>query len=1285
MKLRLVYLLGAALCLLALPRMMAQQPIVSVSITAIQVGAGPWLTDPNEQSGPFGTPLQIEAAGVGTSMDSSFTYSFYVNGTHIGTTTGAVHPPLRPVITWTPPQPGSYFLTVTINDGNNNATSLPVRYFATGTVINSPVNSTLVPQGSSVVLKADATVTAGFIKQIQFYDNGVPIGQPDTTLPYSLIYTPSGNAGTSRSITARAIDNTGAEQTESTPILLQIVQAITPRPTSAISSPLNGSAVPVTIATEDVITVTVDAASTTGRVSKVELYIDGELFGTDNTYPYTFDWKPKVVGAYNLVALTYDDKNNVIASSAGATGSNTPEPTRVRVAAPPTVTIIYPGNGGTIFEGITAQLKAAASDSNSVEGGIPVTITSVQFFDSGTFVGSATTSADGSTYTVSFKPTRRVDKDGVPIPSSFTAVATNSAGLSQSSKPVSVTVMQGGSPPPPPPDGIPPVVTLTQPYSGQTVTVNTPVTFTATASDADGTITSVQFVVNDAVLSTDQVYPYSATWTPTALGNYSITAVAADSKANSVATTPIVVTVVDPSVSGPTVSIASPLAGAPLTAGNPTTIRANATDDTAIASVQFYINGKPFGTADTSYPYTADWVPASPGTYTLVARAVDEVGNQTASSPVVVTVTNGAAPIITLDSPRGPTVVSAGVPVSLAATAGDLDGTVTTVRFLANGIVVGTVTTPPYTGSFRPTVAGYYSLQAEAVDNAGNTTTSSAVALSVLANQAPVPTVTAPVNGATVRLGVVTTLVATASDSDGIVAGVEFFVNGVSVGSATQPPYKVQWTPTAEGVYRITVTASDNAGAVATSAPLLVTASLTAADTVAVGTYQGGGEAGKFAFVAATGSVANFIGYSSLPAQPKTYFYSSVPMDIAGGFQLDDAGRPVLSGRLNDTGVSGTLDNGRVMFIGTDTSFFPSGHPVSAGYYAGRFTGRDASSVAAIVGEDGSVTIRFADGAFQDAGGGTPGMIDSTGAFSFSTMRGNRVSGRINSATGVFTGNLSGANGGDFTASSSSLRPASTTKIQGMAREVASDIPLAGRVYDQVLLEGTSASIAADPGQITRISYTDLSQDIVQVEFSGAGRLSISLENATGPVTNTAYNQSDVRYMKGHAGLVITGADETTNVSVFTVGTITAANPALFKSGVTYDGTADIAYLAIMSTNGRFGGVRTANANYVASSGFAGICAPGVQFDGPVFVGDITASGAASPMLVLGSGNDVRITGGDLWQANGKPVQVNGIDQLRFVDGTTSHGVLLSAQWDRSRLEQNGIDVTAQIVVNPDH
>ncbi|HRE80904.1 MAG TPA: hypothetical protein PLN52_07635, partial [Opitutaceae bacterium] len=77
--------------------------------------------------------------------------------------------------------------------------------------------------------------------------------------------------------------------------------------------------------------------------------------------------------------------------------------------------------------------------------------------------------------------------------------------------------------------------------------------------------------------------------------------------------------------------------------------------------------------------------------------------------------------------------------------------------------------------------------------------------------------------------------------------------------------------------------------------------------------------------------------------------------------------------------------------------------------------------------------------------------------------------------------------------------------------------PATGNVYDQFLLTGASASITADPGQIARISYIDLNDDIVQVEFSGAGTLTITLTNPSGPAVAVNYNQPTVSYMKGHA------------------------------------------------------------------------------------------------------------------------------------------------------------------------
>ncbi|HYD84694.1 MAG TPA: immunoglobulin domain-containing protein, partial [Opitutus sp.] len=157
-------------------------------------------------------------------------------------------------------------------------------------------------------------------------------------------------------------------------------------------------------------------------------------------------------------------------------------------------------------------------------------------------------------------------------------------------------------------------------------------------------------------------------------------------------------------------------------------------------------------------------------------------------------------------------------------------------------------------------------------------------------------------------------------------------------------------------------------------------------------------------------------------------------------------------------------------------------------------------------------------------------------------------------------------------------------KVVGTGEEVGADIVHPnGNTYDQVLLEGNGASITSNPNQITRISFVDLSNDIVQVEFSGVGTLSVVMDGASTPTPAANYNQPGVDYVKGHVGLVITGANETSNLSIISVGPITAVNQSLFKSDVTYDGVANIAFVAIQSSNGKFGSIRTGNVHYFAS------------------------------------------------------------------------------------------------------
>jgi len=75
---------------------------------------------------------------------------------------------------------------------------------------------------------------------------------------------------------------------------------------------------------------------------------------------------------------------------------------------------------------------------------------------------------------------------------------------------------------------LPPNVSLDAPADGSSATVGDVVSLTATADDADGSVSSVKFYSNNTLLSTDDSSPYTYSWTPSSAGTYSLVAVATD-------------------------------------------------------------------------------------------------------------------------------------------------------------------------------------------------------------------------------------------------------------------------------------------------------------------------------------------------------------------------------------------------------------------------------------------------------------------------------------------------------------------------------------------------------------------------------------------------------------------------------------------------------------------------------------------------------------------------------------------------------------------------------------
>ena len=207
--------------------------------------------------------------------------------------------------------------------------------------------------------------------------------------------------------------------------------------------------------------------------------------------------------------------------------------------------------------------------------------------------------------------------------------------------------------------------------------------------------------------------------------------------------------------------------------------------DGTIAKVDFLRNGVLLAT-DTAAPYSFVWTSAPVGTHTITARATDNLGAATTSAAITVNVVAHQLPTVAITHPANGTRIVAGVPLAVAATASDPDGTISKVAFYrhdgVSNLLVATDSSAPY-GATLNLPAGSFVLTAVATDSKGATATSAPVSVTVIANTPPQVTLVTPVDMQIFAslLPPDVPLKATASDSDGQVAEVRFLMR-------TNPP-----------------------------------------------------------------------------------------------------------------------------------------------------------------------------------------------------------------------------------------------------------------------------------------------------------------------------------------------------------------------------------------------------------------------------------------------------------------------------------------------------------------
>jgi hypothetical protein len=582
--------------------------------------------------------------------------------------------------------------------------------------LTAPANGANFTAPAILTLAATATDSDGAIAKVEFYRGGATLIGTATTPPYSVTWSnvPAG----SYSLTAKATDNRG-KATTSTAVSVT-VNAAPPNtpPTVSLTAPANGASFtePATV------TLAASAADADGGVAKVEFYQGATLIGTATSAPYAYAWSNVPAGSYTLTARATDNLG----------ASTTSGPVNIAVGKtnlPPLVVLTAPAYCGAFDTASGIDLNADAVDPDG-------SVVRVDYYAGDTLVGSA---ANPSSYSA-----------GTVYPFHWTGMAagtytlraraTDSRGAVAVSDPITLTLA---------PPNQPPSVYLTAPASGAVFGSTAPIIVAVEASDSDGGVAKVEFHADYALIGTATAPPYTVVWNGAkSAGQYALTAQVTDNRGAVTVSQDVLITI--SANAPPTVSLTAPATGASFTAPATVNLAASAADtDGSIARVDFYRGTTLIGTA-TSAPYVYTWSGVPAGSYTLTAKATDNLGTTTTSAPVSITVNApppNTPPTVSLTAPANGASFTAPATINLGASAADADGGIAKVEFFQGAALIGTVTSAPYAYVWTAVPAGSYTLTAKAADNLGATTASAPV--SILVNAFGL-TIVSPVDGATV-------------------------------------------------------------------------------------------------------------------------------------------------------------------------------------------------------------------------------------------------------------------------------------------------------------------------------------------------------------------------------------------------------------------------------------------------------------------------------------------------------------------------------------------------------
>ena len=188
---------------------------------------------------------------------------------------------------------------------------------------------------------------------------------------------------------------------------------------------------------------------------------------------------------------------------------------------------------------------------------------------------------------------------------------------------------------------------------------------------------------------------------------------------------------------------------------------------------------------------------------------------------------------VTISTPVNGAVLIAPTSVTINTTT---SSNVSQVSFYNGSTLLNTTSIAPFTFTWNNPTIGIDTLTAIAKDSLGNflTSTPVIVVIAKAGNKPPTDSITLPVNNATFLTPSSITINAVATDSGVGIYKVDFYENGVLLGTSTSSPYTYTWTGAIAGNYTLTVIATNTAGQSTTSSPVNIVVSDPILPTVSI-------------------------------------------------------------------------------------------------------------------------------------------------------------------------------------------------------------------------------------------------------------------------------------------------------------------------------------------------------------------------------------------------------------------------------------------------------------------